>query len=72
MSKKYYHLCVRVYTYDEDAKDYQLWYIETFSSKKNYEIWRKGFTSARDTRKIPLRNVLGEPFVKYRTYKPNI
>ena len=69
-AKTYYCYCVNVYSYDESKSEYTLWFIMSFSSKKNFEIWRDGFVHGLDRAKIPLRAKLGEPYVKYRGFKP--
>lgn len=38
--RTYYHYCVNILTWDEDKQEYKLWFIQSFSSKQNYEIWR--------------------------------
>lgn len=68
--RTYYHYCVRVLVWDDELQNYKLWYIESFSSKRLYEIWSDGFRQAMDMRVYPFRVKLGETFVKYRTYKP--
>lgn len=70
MAKKYYHYCVDVFVYNEEIQQYELWFKESFSSKKNYEIWADGFNHGNDQTKHPIRRKLGEPYVKYREYKP--
>lgn len=69
--RRYYHYCVDVLMWDEEKSEYILWFIQSFSSKRNYEIWRDGFIHALDQRKLPFRNKLSEPYVEYRSYKPN-
>lgn len=69
--KKYYNLCVKVMAYDMESESYELWFIRTFSSKKNYQIWRDGFYKGLDQTEVPYKVKLGEPYVKYFTFKPD-
>lgn len=68
--KKYYRLCVNVMMYDENIESYRLWFIQDFSSRKNYKIWRDGFFHGLDHSNFPYRAKLGEPYVKYSSFKP--
>lgn len=70
MARIYYHYCVDVFYYDEETKEYKLWYKESFSSKQNYIIWENGFSHWSANRQYPFRFKLSEPYVKYRNYKP--
>lgn len=70
--KIYYHYCVNILAWDEDEQEYKLWFIQSFSSKQNYEIWRDGFMHGLDQTKHPFRVKMGEPYVKYRNFKPNL
>ena len=70
--RNYYHYCVDVLMWDEDKGAYVLWFVQSFSSKMNYEIWRDGFMHGLDQRVMPFRVKLGETYVKYRSYKPKL
>lgn len=68
MARIYYHYCVDVFYYDKETKEYKLWFKESFSSKQNYIIWENGFSHGNAN--LQFRFKLGEPYVKYRNYKP--
>ena len=68
--KRYYRLCVNVMAYDTNSESYKLWFIQDFSSKKNYLIWRDGFLHGLDHTTHPYSVKLGAPYVKYSSFKP--
>lgn len=69
MKRKYYNYCVEVFYWNEEEKCYKLWFVPTFSSKKNLEIWLDGFKHGQAGSAKPCK--IGLKYVKYLEYKPD-
>lgn len=56
--------------WNEAIQDYDLWFVQSFSSKALFQVWRDGLLHGVDMRKHPFKAKLGKEFVKYYEFKP--
>lgn len=68
--KRYYHFVVEVLSLDRETGNYKLWFLATFSSKSNYNLWLNGFNSGLSLQQYPFDRKIGRTYIKYRDYPP--
>lgn len=77
------HFCIDVFTLNYETQEWELWFTQSFKTKKLAEIWANGFTQGLEPvyflkenctikPKLGRNKKLSDIYKRERDYEPNV